>query len=392
MQSIAYVSILKWDRNQPRVPKGSPESGRWTQGGVSQGLAATTMAGRTPRTSTFKPPEYGFGSTEDRRMEADRAKAAGFATIMNAPMGTGFANPPRITGQSSMVRRLTTPSKAPVVSAAPTGSSLNSMRTGNIADSEEINPGTHANETYKVTLEDGTVAALKAESGERWAAAFWNDDISNYVINRDLSLGEREAIAFEVSEALGLDLVPETVLREHIDVVSTGQPFEGVNIMNDEAPHPHGGSLTKWVPGIDSDGQKATPQEIRRLAVLDYAMGQMDRHPNNVSFDANGKLLAMDNGYSLPAPIYGHDEFTFRSATTRTWRESASDDFPEDERKQMADALDRTDWTAFADRHSGMSSREREAFLGRIENLKEAMKTTTGLKELWKNQTLYVDN
>jgi hypothetical protein len=39
-----------------------------------------------------------------------------------------------------------------------------------------------------------------------------------------------------------------------------------------------------------------------------------------------------------------------------------------------------------------MSSREREAFLGRIENLKEAMKTTTGLKELWKNQTLYMDN
>lgn len=558
-----YRRILKWDRNQPRGAKGTREGGRWVKD-VSQGTGTASP--------TFKPPEYGFGSTENLRMAA--ARAASYADILNAPTGTGFGNAPRLTGDPEMVQRLT-PAPPP-----KTNKVLKVLKTAQIADAEEIGPGEHTNDVFKVTLDDadGTEAALKSEKGETWTGSFSNGDINDYVTNRDFSLAEREAVAYEFSEAVGLHIVPETVHRHELENLPEGggsggsgydddelqqmydeykeknqervmeavgedmsnlyheaqtehvadierrvdevqeiwddltedlpdrvelraqqavdrehpnlplgsqpgfhqktviedsgafDPLELLDeaevdvtarlsevekkkirdvlqkrwdegysdvgaldedaarehlqydkfiedhadtegrlyeekfqsfdswkqsqgyesgggsggIKNTQAPHPNGGVLQTWVPGLKNWGH-TTPEEERKLAIFDYAVGTMDRHGSNMFFDGDGKMLAMDNGYTFPDA----KQFTFRTDKVRDWRSNGTNTImPEAERKQLAQVFQDTDWKAFVDRHPSMSSGEREAFLGRINDLKAALRTGTGLYLLWKRQDI----
>jgi hypothetical protein len=150
--------------------------------------------------------------------------SAGYADIMNAPSGTGFGNKPRITGDTEMVSRLTTPPPK------PPSHTLEVLKSGTAQDSRPLGDGGNANSSVIVTLEDGTEAVYKPERGENWTASFANSDINQYLKNRQFSLAEREAFAFEVDSALGLGIVPETVLREevdetHIDVDTSGGAY-----------------------------------------------------------------------------------------------------------------------------------------------------------------------
>ena len=92
---------------------------------------------------------------------------------------------------------------------------LEALKNSTVTDSRPLGGG--ANASVIVTLEDGTEAVYKPERGENWTADFFNHDISNYITNRDFSLAEREAFAFEVDQAIGLGIVPETVLHEKVD-------------------------------------------------------------------------------------------------------------------------------------------------------------------------------
>jgi len=193
-KSPPYHSVLKWNRNQPRGPKGSPTGGRWVAG---------VSAGGGTASSTFKPPEYGFGSTEDRRRA--QANQASYAAIMNAPTGTGFHNRPRGVG-------------IPEPKAEPTGDPkiLSALKEGTVTDSRPLGGG-GTNASVIVTMDDGTEAVYKPERGERWGEGFANHEITDYITNKDFSLAAREAFAFEVDTALSLGIVPETVLREQVD-------------------------------------------------------------------------------------------------------------------------------------------------------------------------------
>jgi hypothetical protein len=544
-----YRRILKWDRNQPRGAKGTPEGGRWVAG-VSQGTEGVTQ----------KP------SFTERL--ADRAAQGNYADILNAPTGTGFGNAPRLTGDPGMVARLTPPP------APPKNKILDTLKTAGIADFDEIGAGEHANAVFKVTLDDAknTAAALKPEHGETWTGSFSNGDINDYVTNREFSLAEREAMAYEFSEIAGLHIVPETVHRteianlpttsggggnymdpddiqaeyeaykekalekamdavgeefgnlyydaqtEHLEDINrradeaaeiwndlvekefpdtvdveaqrehpalpmgSQQPFErrepvvldplelmdeakvdvthtlneeerenlravmrkhledgaselgdvdedaarehldrdqwmedhqdtenrmyeskiqsleswkqsqgydsgggsgSGDVKNDDAPHPNGGVLQKWVPGLRTYGHPSAEEE-RKLAVFDYAVGTMDRHGSNMFFDGEGNMLAMDNGYAFPDAT----RFTFRTDVVRNWRTGGNTVMPEAERKALSQTFQSTDWEAFADRHLSMSQGEREAFLGRINDLKGALRTSTGLMLLWKKQNI----
>jgi hypothetical protein len=607
-----YRRILKWDEDKhPRVPSGSGrESGRFTSAGtVQESLAVPTPTPPPVFPKAQAPVEVlrARGGPQTRQAIAAEvadvnvervayAKAlqqggrayskapgmsrdpgmglADYADLMNAPTGTGFGNTPRITGDREAVQRLTTPVKPP-------SRTLEVLKTAHIIDAEELDPGEHANDVFKVTLatldndEEETTAILKPEVGEAWTGSFSNDAIVANITNRQFSLAEREATAYEFAEAMGMnddaDFVPKTVARTEIDNLpeasgsdggggmdsyaiqeeydayrekalekamdAVGQEFgdlyyaaqtehledinrradEAAEIWNDlvekefadaaettdedfraqrdhpvlpmgsqepferrvpvtldplelmdeakidvehtmspaerenlravmrqhlqdgayelgdvdedaarehldrdqwmedhqdtenrlydskiqsleawkqsqgygtrepgsakntRAPHPNGGMLQDFVEGLTPSGAMSS-QERRKIAIFDYAVGSLDRHGNNVFYDGDGNLLAMDNGYAFP----DSNDTTFRSDPTRRWLSWGSDaEMPEDERKPLLLAMQNTDWQAFADRHPNMSPGEREAFLERIGHLRTALETSTGLYRLW---------
>lgn len=105
--------------------------------------------------------------------------------------------------------------------AAAVSPTLKALSSGTITDEEPLNDG--ANTSVRVTIEgeNGEVinAIYKPEIGETWKSSFVNRDINDLDMHgRGFSLAEREAFAYEVDQRLGTNLVPETVVREGVDV------------------------------------------------------------------------------------------------------------------------------------------------------------------------------
>lgn len=158
----------------------------------------------------------------------------------------------------------------------------------------------------------------------------------------------------------------------------------GGGVKNPNAPHPNGGSLQRFVQDASPWGSLST-EDGAKVAVLDYALGSMDRHHKNMLY-IDGKPVAIDNGYSMP----DSNDVTFRSRPVKEWKtEEDSGDLSEAVRNPMLEALKATDWQAMADRHPNMNVDERQAFLDRIGRLKKALTTPDGLLKLWARQSLY---
>ena len=568
---LPYRTVLKWNPNQPRNPKGSAAGGQFATvrgGGSGEG---PTHVGRVPGA-------YG--------KHVPLPHEAGYATIMGAPMGTGFANRPRAN--------FTLP-KPQMREAAPASAVRVALTDAGVDEViKPLNDGVNVSLLVRMGDEQKTKAVYKPEAGEMWGTGFTNGEIEDCITNKDFSLAEREAMASEVNNALGLGLVPETVLRPSVGVdvdasrsdneviydsyelremyneyrekaqddameavggemadlygeaqdqhvkdierraeemadiwneeaqdfpdegpygaaeILRGHPklplgsagsfqrqepqekalnplevldeakvdvaagmtsdekdrvraiirqrleegyqelgdvdrdaardhleydkfieehadtearlYEskiktltrwaedmgynqasgggGGGAQNDDAPHPNGGSLQHFVEGLDDYGT-LSKEDGAKLAVLDYAIGSMDRHGGNIKFVSLGdvelnnidryQVVAIDNGYSMPAPKDPDepDDFTFRSVPVRNWMAVyGSQGMTDAEREPILKALQETNWQALVDRHPSMSSEERQAFLGRIEVLKDALDTNFGLYRLWKRQDL----
>lgn len=211
-----YETILKWNPTQPRNPAGSTGGGRWAKGRALADIAPKgyrefrSAAGAADPGMERMRQQAGYTSVAPG-MERTMG-GAGYADILDAPTGEGFHNRPRGVNLPEIPKIVTaggslSPDKEHTVDV---------LKNGTITDSRPLGGG-GANASVIVTMDDGTEAVYKPERGENWTASFCNHDINRFVTNRDFSLAEREAFAFEVDTALGLGLVPETVLREHVD-------------------------------------------------------------------------------------------------------------------------------------------------------------------------------
>lgn len=95
------------------------------------------------------------------------------------------------------------------------------------------------------------------------------------------TLFKREAAAYVVSEALGFDLVPPTVVRDGPFGVGMVQLF----IVNDEESH----LFTMLKEGVYDE-------TIRRLCAFDCLINNADRKSGHALKGADGRLWAIDHG------------------------------------------------------------------------------------------------
>lgn len=127
----------------------------------------------------------------------------------------------------------------------------------------------------------------------------------------DGTLAQREAAAYEVSEATGWGLVPPTVLRD-------GPHGEGMCQLWIEGPQEEGPELLALVEGDEpSEGWKAIgfadvgegrtallvhadDERLRRLAVLDAVINNADRKGGHLLTDG-GRLYGIDHGVTFNA-------------------------------------------------------------------------------------------
>lgn len=127
----------------------------------------------------------------------------------------------------------------------------------------------------------------------------------------DGTLAAREVAAYEVSVALGWDIVPETVLRDGpyglgmcqrwIDTEDDTRLLAIVPVTAEPS------AIDGWCPiitvGLDDDQQGILAHEdneaLRRIALFDAVINNADRKGGHLLPDANGHIYAIDHGVSF---------------------------------------------------------------------------------------------
>ena len=135
-----------------------------------------------------------------------------------------------------------------------------------------------SNTTLLVTVRDPELSVLAIYKPQRGERPLWDFPYG--------SLGMREVAAYLVSDALGWDLVPPTVLRRG----------------------PHGlGSMQFFVRAEEDahfftiQGEKAYTHDLQRLAAFDAIVNNADRKAGHCLIDEDGRLWAIDNALTFHA-------------------------------------------------------------------------------------------
>jgi hypothetical protein len=139
----------------------------------------------------------------------------------------------------------------------------------------------NANVVYKVRLEDGTLGVFKSAI---------DMDIRSENSRKNISgkIAEREVLASEINDILGLKFVPTTVLKDVNGDLGSFQMY-------------HHNGENAWHKSVFS--KRFDGKNNERLAgAFDYLIGHSDRHENNwrLPLTAN-RLVLIDNGLSMPS-------------------------------------------------------------------------------------------
>ncbi len=246
---------------------------------------------------------------------------------------------------------------------------LNTLLNGELVKMEKMEMGGGINDSYIVEFKTGNKVIkgiYKPMAGERW-------DVRMTVNNRDVPLAYREAMAYEVDQALGLGLVPPTAVT-HID----GKV----------------GSIQMWEdlckPGYFYSGDNPKVEERVFGLTFDYIIGNTDRHGKNwLRRTTNGKLIFIDHGYSFPRATStrttGLDEFRHTLKDDYSIKEiEASVQFIKTSPKMKAflDRLKKWDVEAFASRW-GLNEKETSALRERVFRILDIRKSDRASKLFW---------
>lgn len=146
--------------------------------------------------------------------------------------------------------------------------------------------GGGVNETFLVDMEfqgEELKGVWKPIDGENWSK------FTSFT-NRKCSLADREVMAYEIDQTIGLNLVPETVVREIGGRKGSLQRF-----------------VSDTVEEYSWQGRDLRPAETYRIGVFDYITGNADRHSGNyLRLKKNGKPVLIDNGFAFPKATGGY--------------------------------------------------------------------------------------
>jgi hypothetical protein len=135
-------------------------------------------------------------------------------------------------------------------------------------------------ESHVVELEDGTRAILKPE--ETGPAGIWRKT-------------DKEELAYELSERLGFDIVPETTIRRMED----GRKASLQRWIEDT-------EMPNYILENDERWDKADQHRFARMRLLDAIMGNKDRHSGNWLVEDDGTIWAIDHARTF-TDVTGND-------------------------------------------------------------------------------------
>lgn len=217
-----------------------------------------------------------------------------------------------------------------------------------------------------------------------------DDDVTNIrdeISQEDAPGMLRDQLSYRVAEALGFDkLVPETEATEvgGLADAKAGGKLAKFGMVDDERAT---GSAMQWLDNVVEFGQLSeedrktagTPLEWYQLNVLDFLIGQTDRHGRNLLVDkepdADGvrHIHASDNTLSFPriSPEPGRPGMKgLRIVKHGAWNMAAT---PE-ERAAIVERLSQTDWSGVLE---GLGEKAKQAFMDRLEFVKRHVEANT---------------
>lgn len=186
---------------------------------------------------------------------------------------------------------------------------------------------TGANSSEVATLDDGSKALWKPQTGER---SELRDNVQAGTYYR------REVAASAVAENLGVaDMVPAVVTHTITPLVGTASAGRGDTV----------GALQAWVKGTPMmdlpEDAKFTRDSAERMRVYDFVTGNSDRHDGNVLMGEGGKAMLIDHGLSFPSgrparfiqpmpavPMHGEDLASHAGLLPSTREQIAKIDLP----------------------------------------------------------------
>lgn len=190
--------------------------------------------------------------------------------------------------------------------------------------------------------------------------------VRDSITNRDFTYADREAAAYEVDQALGLNVIPPTTVRG----------IDGVK-----------GMVQQYAEPDDRQNlSKVDPDSVYGAAVLDIVTGNTDRHFGNYLI-SNGRFVAIDQGLTFPD---GDNEFrpdAVVDALAAIGKERMTPDFAE----RVKQKLEKTDWEGLTQKWA-ISSAEKRSFFSRLSKLREAFdeydSPEDGIKQVLRDMTV----
>lgn len=210
-----------------------------------------------------------------------------------------------------------------------------------VVDISPMNANAHLNEAHVVTFEDGSQGLYKPVTGE---------DTTTVTGVPPSGLAPREAGASVVDRHLGLGLTPATTMWD--------------------GPQGHGSLQRMAVPNTGSmDPGDYTSSEQQRMAVLDYVIGNSDRHNGNYLTDQNGGVVPIDHGYSFPV-----DQDSFDRGPIRGIRSDfVANEYGNYLDQDIIDGLNRVDADQLGDDLSrlGLEDRAVDGAISRLDEIRQ---------------------
>lgn len=139
--------------------------------------------------------------------------------------------------------------------------------TYSVRDVKVINKNTRL---YKIDFDSYSII-FKPIASERWP-------IRKDIYNKNCPYAYREVMSYEASSLLDINWVPRTEISK---------------ISGEE------GSSQLFIPNTGSSIEHLTPLQRYKIAVLDYIIGNLDRHNNNCLYTDEPVLI--DNSLTFPA-------------------------------------------------------------------------------------------